>query len=397
MIALIDCNSFFVSCEQVAHPELKNKPVVVFSNNNGCIISRSNEAKALGVKMGEAVFKYKHLFETGKVIGCSPSFSLYQKISKQVVQALRGFSPWVEPYSIDESFVRFGGTDQASVLGPGMRQAVLTQTGIPVSIGFGATKTLAKLASDKAKAMPGNIMDLGSYALSRVLNTIPVEEVWGIGYRTTRWLHRHGIETAGAFRDADPHWIRKKMGIGGGRIQRELNGQLCFPVGISVQMPSFYAQEAAQKSLLHSRSFPERITSIPGLQTALAENIKSACAKLRRANLCASEMGFFIKTSRFDSHYDSDAWTYRFPQATNNENEVLRVMKSKLPTLFKSGYRYAKSGVYFNGLIPDSAVQLSFFVNPREEKERALLGTLDHIRQRWGRQSIIRGSSLTSV
>ncbi len=391
MMALVDCNNFFVSCERVANPDLCGRPVVVFSNNNGCIISRSSEAKTLGIKMGDAAFHYRSLLESKRVIGCTPQFGLYQRLSKAVIQVLHQFSPHVEPYSIDESFLQFEPQDRGEVLGPLIRDAVQTQTGLPVSIGFGATKTLAKLASDMAKSRPGNVMDFNVYRLIHLLDTIPVEEVWGIGRRTTRWLHRNGIETAGRFQRANPAWVQKKMGVIGHRIQMELGGISCFPVGVSIQAPSFYAQEAAQKSLLYSRSFPERITCQLALKKELIRNMTAACAKLRRARLSAYEVGFFFQTSRFDPHYESERWHHRFLQATNNENELVRHIAENLPKLIKPGRRYAKSGVYFNQLVPDNAVQLSFLTPPQEQRDCKLLATIDRVNARWGVGMISRG------
>ncbi len=396
MIALVDCNNFFVSCARLEHPHLATSPVVVLSNNDGCIISRSQEAKAMGIKMGAPAFTYRALFETKKVIAISPNFKKYKAISEHIYQVLHTIVPHVEPYSIDESFLQCQYNENTTLLGEKIQHLVKTQTGIPVSVGFATTKTLAKLATELAKSLPKNCCDLTQYPLDRLLKTIPVDQIWGIGRRYSTLLNRYGIYTAHAFKYLDPDWVLKRMSIIGQKIQCELANTVCFPMGQSNSHPNFYQMTydnepeytpKAAKSILHSRSFRDKTTDITAIKHHLFENIDAATLKLRQSDLYANDVICFIKTSRFEANYDSQHIHHRFTQASQNTRLIKRILTEALPRMVTANHRYAKAGIILFNLIPSTAIQTSWLTSPLEEKEHTLLHTLDSLAKKYPKGS----------
>ena len=271
MIALADCNNFYASCERVFNPALKDKPVVVLSNNDGCIIARSNEAKALGIRMGEPVFKARKIIEENNVNVFSTNFALYGDMSKRVMSLLDILSPEIEIYSIDEAFMDFSGIKNCFNLGLQMRDTVAKHTGIPISIGIAKTKTLAKVANHLAKRYSKK----GVYVLNRkkhttdILKSIPVSKVWGIGSKYTKMLNSYGVESAYDFVVLDEDWVLNKMTIVGLKIQHELKGKPCISIDTN---PS------SNKNICTSRSFGASVTQFRPLKESISAHA-ARCAE----------------------------------------------------------------------------------------------------------------------
>jgi DNA polymerase V len=294
-IALVDCNNFYVSCERVFDPKLAGRPVVVLSNNDGCIIARSEEAKALGIKMGALLFKTEHIVDAYDVAVYSSNYPLYGDMSQRVMGALQEFTPEVEVYSIDEAFLRLEAGPDLTLAerAAEVREKVGRWTGIPVSIGIAPTKTLAKLASRVVKRAPvtHGVFDLISPSdQTAVLDETPVEDLWGVGPAYSALLHKAGVETARKLRDADRRWVRRRMTVVGARIVEELRGVSCLPVE---QCPP------AKKSVTCSRSFGALVESVSEMREAVAVYTTRAAERLRKHGMAAGVVTVFINTNRF--------------------------------------------------------------------------------------------------
>ncbi len=313
VFALLDCNNFYVSCERVFNPRLENRPVIVLSNNDGCAVARSNEAKALGIKMGSPFFKIRHILDYHKVQVFSSNYALYGDMSMRVMQTLAAFTPAMEIYSIDEAFLdmtRFtftGLTDYGTTI----RQKVKQDTGIPVSIGIATSKTLAKVANKIAKksARANGVLDLTNTTYQdKALEITPVADVWGIGRKYAAFLTMRGIKTAKDFKYADPKMIQKKMGINGIKTQKELCGESCYPM--EENPPS-------KKSISVSRSFKKPVTDKNDLSEAVCSYIARGAEKLRKQNSLAEAMTVYVTTNRFkQENFYCNATTCSFPTGT---------------------------------------------------------------------------------
>lgn len=377
VFALVDCNNFYVSCERVFDPMLWGKPVVVLSNNDGCIISRSNEAKALGIKMGEPLFKARYLIETEKAFVRSANFALYGDLSKRVMQTLRTFAPHMEVYSIDEAFLDLSHipADQRDALGREIRETVLRWTGIPVSIGIAETKTLAKIAGELAKTSPRTrgVLDLThSPHQALALKRTDVQDIWGIGRQHAERLRRRGIRTALDFRNAEDRWILDNLTIMGLRTAQELRGVSCF--ALEPVLPP-------KKNILCSRSFGTLVDDLAQLKEAIAAYTASAAERLRKEHLAATGMSVFIRTSRFrpDTPQHSDACSMQLPVPTDCTHELIHYAMAMTEELFEEGYRYHKTGVMLTGLVPAAERQQSFFDTVNREKWSRAMAVLDRI------------------
>ncbi len=297
MFALIDCNNFYASCERVFQPNLINKPIVVLSNNDGCVIARSNEAKSLGIPMGAPAFKYKKKFQDNKIEVFSSNFKLYGDMSNRVMSILSRFVPDIEIYSIDEAFMNFTGVRDSVDLASTMKSVVAKCTGIPISIGIAKTKTLAKVANYFAKKQ----MDKGVYLLVEkqqiieALNKLPVSKIWGVGSRHLRMLNSYGINTAYDFIQLNEEWVLEKMTIMGLRMQRELKGDSCF--GIDVY-PS------RKKNIRTSRSFGMKVKSLQTIQESIVSHAARCAEKLRMENSCARYVSVILRTNPFSKSQD---------------------------------------------------------------------------------------------
>ncbi|MGG6242528.1 Y-family DNA polymerase [Nodosilinea sp. AN01ver1] len=374
MIALIDCNNFYVSCERVFNPKLEGRPVVVLSNNDACVVARSNEVKALGVKMGTPLFQMRSLIEQHQIQVFSSNYALYGDLSRRVMETLGMFTPEVEVYSIDEAFLCLAGQSYETV-SQVIRATVVQWTGIPVSVGVATTKTLAKIANHQAKQQ-GGVCVLREP--EPVLAQLPVSEVWGIGRRLTQWLEAHGITTALHLQQADLTLIRQLLGIVGVRTVLELRGVSCLPLELCPQ---------PRKSCCVSRGFGRPVESLAELKEAIACYGARAAAKLRRDGRVAQTMQVFITTSRFRPGE---------PQYTNSETLVLPYPASDTPTivqtalratqrLYRPGYQYHKAGVMLMELSPAGIAQGSLFVDEdRREMAWRLMDAVDSLNRRFG-------------
>ena len=386
VFALLDCNNFYVSCERLFNPGLEGRPVVVLSNNDGCIIARSNEAKALGIKMGEPFFQCRQLIAAQRVEVFSSNYPLYADLSQRVMDILAQLEPEVEVYSIDEAFIGLPPATPAALAETGrrIRATIRRQVGIPVAIGFGPTKTLAKVANRVAKKQPehGGVFVLPEAGRERdqLLAALAVDDVWGIGYRSAAKLAARGIRTALALSQADDDWLRKRLTVTGLRTAMELRGVSCLPLDES---------PAPSKSITTSRSFGRPVADLGGLREALATYVSVASAKLREQHLKAGCLQVFLSTNRFrpsEPQY-ANSMTVSLAQPSASTPELIRQATAALRRLYRPGFAYQKVGVILLDLAPAGYAQPSLFHPPRPDRE-ALMAAMDRINQRWGRDTL---------
>ena len=381
LFALVDCNNFYASCERVFNPRLEGKPVVVLSNNDGIVVARSNEAKALGIAMGVPEFQIRRLIRAHDVQVFSSNYVLYGDMSQRVMETLGQFTPNLEIYSIDEAFLSLSGFTSRDLTeyGREIRATVKRWTGIPVSVGIAETKTLAKVAARVAKRSK-NAAGVFNLATSQdrnaLLAEIPVEDVWGIGANWARLLKRHGIATALALREADVHWVRGTMGVVGERLVRELNGVSCLPLE---DCPP------PKQGITVSRSFGRPVTSLSEMREAIAAYTARAAEKLPGERLAATVLTVFLTTNSFkDEPQYSNAATIKLPVATGNTSDLLRYALPGVEQIYRDGYRYKKAGVMLTGLVPACQVQGDLFDRQDRERVQQLMRALDGLNDRMG-------------
>ncbi|HKK20438.1 MAG TPA: Y-family DNA polymerase [candidate division Zixibacteria bacterium] len=384
--ALIDCNNFYVSCEKVFDPALRDKPVVVLSNNDGCIVARSNEAKALGVGMGEPYFKYKETIEKNHVRVFSSNYTLYGDMSSRVMSTLAGCTPQIEVYSIDEAFLNLAGCEHIHGYGSleefarAIRATVLQWTGIPVSVGIAGTKTLAKLANHLAKKSEksGGVLSLvDSPYMDRALEKTPVIDIWGVGRASAEKLIKLGITNAKMLRDADSSAVKSRMGVCGLRTAAELKGLSCYDLVDEIE---------PRKGIISSRSFGNRVETLEALEQAVASFVCIAAEKLRDQKSAAGSISVFIHTSPFlraDRKY-SNSTTMHLPQAGNDTGELIHYAHAGLRKIFREGYRYQKAGVRLDNIVPCQTVQANLFDSPNRSRRDRLLKTIDYLNAQMG-------------
>jgi DNA polymerase V len=382
-IALIDCNNFYVSCERVFAPRLLGRSVVVLSNNDGCVISRSDEAKRLGIGMGAPYFKNRRVIEEHGVAVCSSNYELYADMSRRVMCALREFTPEVDIYSIDEAFVPLDGGRSLEERGREIRDKVLKWTGIPVSVGIAQTKTLAKMAARRTRKLTETkgVLDLTDAAVqTAVLEETPVGDVWGIGPSYRRILLDAGIGTARELRDADRRWVRRRMTVVGARIVEELRGVRCLPLE---QCPQ------AKRSVTCSRSFGTLTGSLADLRDAVALYTERAAERLRRARMAASVVTVFVLTDRFSAgpQYGNSV-TYELASPTDTTGELLWWAQRGLTEIYRRGYLYKKAGVMLNGLLPAGALTMRMHGDEQFERARRAMQAVDALNRRHGRGTV---------
>ncbi len=384
MIALADCNNFYASCERVFNPELKDKPIVVLSNNDGCIIARSNEAKILGIKMGEPVFKVRDIIDNNNVYVFSTNFALYGDMSSRVMSLLSDMSPEIEIYSIDEAFINFTGVKDSVQLASKMKSIIAKYTGIPISIGIAKTKTLVKVANYIAKKQTAN----GVYALTEqqqienALKELPVSKLWGVGSRHLQMLNSYGINTAYDFIQLNEEWVLEKMTIMGLRMQRELKGDPCFGID---------AYPSRKKNIRTSRSFGVKVKSLQTIQESIIAHAARCAEKLRIENSCARYVSVILRTNPFsksqDYYYGYKSINLEIP--TNDSMEIVNAAKVLLGSIYKEGLIYTKSGVIVGDNVPADQVQLNLFYSEQgKEKRKNLYKSVDFINQTMGRDKI---------
>jgi DNA polymerase V len=389
-VALVDCNNFYVSCERLFRPELEGRPVVVLSNNDGCIIARSNEAKALGIPMGAPYFKYRPLLEKNEVEVFSSNYALYGDLSQRVMVILQQLEPEVEIYSIDEAFLHLPHNGAASLRDQGLalRRRIKQYVGIPVSIGMGATKTLAKIANRIAKKNPvhGGVFDLTACGDPDCrLAGVPVADIWGIGRRHAEKLNQQGVFTALDLKSRDDEWIRRRLTVTGLRTAMELRGVSCIAMD---QNP------APRKSVICSRSFRKPVSALTDLREAVSSYVSTAAEKLREEGLAAANLHVFVRTSphRPDLPQHAESLLVRLPQPTASTPLLIGAALRGLDRIYKPGHGYQKAGVMLTELTRGEMIQQDLFHRPPKE-DGAVMAALDAINSRWGRNTLQYASS----
>lgn len=391
MFALADCNNFYASCERVFRPDLVGRPVIVLSSNDGCAIARSNEAKALGIKMGDPYFKIKDIVERNNVAVFSGNMALYGDMSQRVRWVLEEFAPSIEAYSIDEAFLDLRGMDGADfdALAKSISARCWRMTSIPVSVGIAPTKTLAKIASKLCKSYPklrGGCYMHRAQDIEKVLSTYPVEDVWGIGRRSAKKLKEYNIYTALDFRSMSEGVVRNMMGITGVRIWRELHGEACIEFEHTIE---------ARQSIGVSRSFSHEIYEPRELAEQVANFAASAAEKLRAQHSACLEMMVYAYTNRFreDAPQTYGSTIVTFPEGTDDHRAIIAASTNALRDLYKRGFGYKKAGVVLTKLIPKSGVVGSLFAErDMAERDERLSAAIDAIRHTHGRGMLRLGA-----
>lgn len=385
MFALVDCNNFYVSCERVFNPGLNGRPVVVLSNNDGCVISRSDEAKQLGIKMGEPAFKIAAFLKANHVAVFSSNYALYGDLSQRVMYTLGKFTPEIEIYSIDEAFLNLTGLRiDLETYARRIRQAVLQNTGIPVNVGIAPTKVLAKAANHYAKKVPENqgILVLDSPdRISEALCQLEIGEVWGIGSQYAALLQKNNVRTAWEFTRLPDAWVRQRMTVTGLRIKKELEGISCLV---------WEAVTPAKKVICTSRSFGKSQTEIEPLREAVATFACRCASKLRQQRSCANLITVFIHTNGFnpDEPQYAQNFTCKLPTATNSSIVLTKYALAALEAIYQRGYRYKKAGVMVAELVPQDRLQGSLFDRIDHAKQAAVMQAMDRINAKYGRDMV---------
>ena len=386
MVGLVDCNNFYASCERVFNPALEGKPIVVLSNNDGCVIARSDEAKALGIKMGTPAFLSEDFFEANDVHVFSSNYVLYGSLSERVIKTLRAFSPSIEMYSIDEAFLDFTGRESSSLddTGKQIKKAVKQNLGIPVSVGIAPTKTLAKMANRFAKKTNPrtgvHVLDT-SDKINEVLQFTGVEDIWGVGGQYTKLLLRHGVKTAMDLANTPEEWVRRNMRVVGQRTLHELKGIPCLALEEEV---------APNKNICVARGFGKLLTKKTEVEEALANYVSIIAGKLRKQDLCCREIQVFIQTNihrREDDQYRQSV-NMQLPVATNSSFELISVANDALGLIFREGYHFQKCGCTAMGLIPAAQVQGSMYDARNRATDREVMSTVDKVNTRFGKDLV---------
>jgi DNA polymerase V len=390
-IGLVDCNNFYASCERVFQPELRGRPVVVLSNNDGCVIARSNEAKTLGIEMGAPFHLHKAFFEKNSVVVRSSNYALYGDMSARVVDVLRRFSPDVQVYSIDEAFLDFAGFgNRLEAHARELRATVLRWTGIPVSVGIAPTKTLAKAANRMAKKITdagGVVLLMDEVSQREALSSMALTDVWGIAGRLAKRLEGLGIANPLDLRAASPDLIRQRLSVVVERTARELAGKPCL---------SFEENPAPAKSIMVSRSFGRAVTSLDELEEAVATYAARASEKLRRKGLVAAQVTVFVETNRFRPQ-DPQRNCSQLVELSVPSADVRRVTRAAVAgvrALYAPGYRYKKAGVMLLELTSAGAgYQTDLWGRADTPKSLALMATLDRINKTMGQGTLALAST----
>ena len=382
MIALVDCNNFYASCERVFNPKIENKPVIVLSNNDGCVIARSNEAKALGIKMGEPAFKLKNLIEKYNINVFSTNFALYGDLSKRVMNIMSTEVEKMEIYSIDEAFLDF--SDYASKKrGLAIREKVKKWTGIPVSVGIAPTKVLAKVAGHIAKkhTKSGVFIFDDEDLIRRALNFFKVEDLWGIGSNTAKKLKSVGIHTALQFRQCDSSWVKRNLSVNGVRLQKELFGEVCYPIETKIKR---------RKSICTARSFGSEINKLSKLKEVIGSHANTCATKLRKEKSCCTTVGVFLSTNPFKpqaKQYNPYTVT-QLHVPTNDSMEIVKVAIKALESIYRGDCIYKKAGVVVSGTAPQEQTQLSLFDSLDRGKRENINIAVDKVNSLMGKNKV---------
>ena len=387
-IALIDCNSFYVSCERLFNPKIRKLPVVVLSNNDGCIISRSNEAKTLGIKMGEPYFKARNIIIKNNVQVFSSNYSLYGDISRRVMRTLKRFNSKIEVYSIDEAFLDLSNFSDKDVkdVGKEIRNTVLQWTGIPTSIGIAETKTLSKVANHIAKKQKSGVVSLVNIKdLDPILEKVEVRDIWGVGKQLSKFYIKNGIYNAKQLKNASNTWIKKTKNVLSSRTAMELRGVPCIEIE---------TKQTKRKSCCVSRSFGKKVEKLRELKESVTSYCLNAAEKIRSESLVCKSVTIFIRTSPFQNKgiFYSNSKTIDFPIATNNSIEIVKNALTGLDLIYKDGFKYQKAGIILSGL-SDSEKGNSLFKSTKDEKIKNLMQSIDNTNYRYGRSTISLASA----
>ena len=378
IFALVDCNNFYASCERVFNPSLEGKPIVVLSNNDGCIISRSAEAKAMGVPMGAPY----HKTPLENVVVLSSNYALYGDMSQRVMEILEDFTEDVEVYSIDEAFLNFTGLQHLDLTeySKTIQQKVDKWLGLPISIGVGTSKTLAKVAnkvSKKEKELNGVLNFVGYKEVDEILTKVHVNDVWGIGWRTARKLERFGINTAKQLKYTDDMWILKKFGVTIQRTVWELRGN---------GAEHHDGVPEKKKGICNSRSFGRPVYLIDDIKEAVSDYVTTAAAKLRKQNSVAGVLLVYLRSHNFsEKNYYSNWMHIKIPKPTSDTLELIKYATEGVEKIFKKGYNYKKTGVILTDIIPIEEMQDDIFDVPEDkEKKAGLMKAMDMVNKKFG-------------
>ncbi len=382
--ALADCNAFYASCEQVFRPALAGTPTIVLSNNDGCVIARSIEAKPL-VKMGIAVHTIQREIRDFNINVCSANFALYGDVSRRVMDVLGQFAADVDPYSIDEAFLNLNPVPDAdrANYATRIREAVHQWTGVWVSIGVAPTKTLAKLANDLAKHDPSGVCDLSAQrAQEEALAAVPVEDIWGIGRQRAAFLHAHGLETAYEFAYvADHAWVKRHLYVPVARTQLELRGVSCLPLE---------TVPAKRQQIMCAKSFGRPVSAVGELKEALAHYTALVCAKARAQGSLASTVNLWLTTNTFranEPQYSKNV-TLHLPRPTAYVPELLRSLYPALERLFRPNFDYHRVGLLLCDLVPEAPQQAQLFTPLPDARDEEIMAVMTRINERYGRDAI---------
>ncbi len=389
MFALVDCNNFYASCQRVFQPKLVGKPIVVYSNNDGCVIARSNEAKALGVPMGAATYQWEKFFEQNGIEVFSANFALYGDMSQRVMTILNDFSPEMEVYSIDEAFIKFEGFERFNLqhIGESMHRRVTKGTGIPISVGIAPTKALAKVANRIAKKFPQHTNNV--YLIDdeekriKALKWLKIEDVWGIGRKHTKRLQAIGVKTELDFTMLDDRWVQENMAIVGLRLKRDLEGK-----------PTLDLEEAQQKkNIAITRSFEGNHAERDFLEERISTFAVTCAEKLRLQKSCCNSVMVFIQTNRHRvelPQYNRNI-VLNLPFPTNSSIEISNFALQALSIIFREGYEYKRAGVIVQDFTDEDTTQINLFENS-DERHKKLMQSIDKVNAMFGQQKIRLGS-----
>jgi DNA polymerase V len=386
MFALVDCNNFFASCERVFRPDLEKTPVIVLSNNDGCVIARSNEAKALGIKMGTPFYQLSPgILKANNIAVFSSNYALYGDMSSRVMSVLASFSPEMEIYSIDEAFLNISRKRTLEEYAVQIRKTVKQWTGMPVSIGLGATKTLAKLANHIAKKETSSgVFLLKEENFEENLAPMRISEIWGVGRRLTKKLEAMGLRTALQLRNSDIALMQKKFSVCLARTISELNGNSCIPLE---------EIEEERKSICSSKSFGRPVYRLEEIKEAVATYAATAAKRLREEKLEASHMIVFIQTNFFNKNakQNNASASVSFPCPANDDSTLTRHATKAIEQVFKDGYKYKKAGVILTEISKKTAHQADLFDQEKDNNSK-LSEAIDKINKRFGSRVVYYAS-----
>ena len=395
VFALVDCNNFYTACEKIFYPALEGKPVVVLSNNDGCVIARSEEAKAVGIKMGVPVFEISEVIEKNNVHVFSTNYALYGDISQRVMNTLVQLAQEIEIYSIDEAFLDLSGIPKNELKKQGLiiKQTVNKWTGIPVSVGIAPTKTLAKIANHiakKNKKYKGVLDFVKQTDKDSLLKTFPVKNIWGVGEKYARFFNRNKIYTAYDLKTTDEYRIKEHLGVMGQRLVMELRGTVCYPINVNPD---------DKKEICTTRSFGHPVESYSELEQATTSYVTKVAEKLRKQKSYAQSLLIFIMTNKYAKGPRYVNYKIvKLPTPTNQTSELIHYAVLALKNLYKKGYKYKKSGVIVSDVIPAEGTQSVLWDDKNRNKNKKLLQVIDKINQQAGIEKVkfaIQGTDKT--